>query len=99
MSIGMEGCGPNPRVYSKAEYDTLAADNQRLREDAARFDTIVSLKLSVDVRKLFVVVEGCTFNKDRKPVVRHCADTPEQRLIACREAIDAALAGSKEKSE
>ncbi|CAN7520052.1 hypothetical protein LJR071_003534 [Pseudomonas sp. LjRoot71] len=23
MSVGMEGYGPNPRVYSKAEYDAL----------------------------------------------------------------------------
>lgn len=33
MSIGMEGDGPNPRVYSKADYDALAAECERLRLD------------------------------------------------------------------
>lgn len=30
MSVGMEGCGPNPRTYSKAEYDALHAEAEAL---------------------------------------------------------------------
>lgn len=36
MSIGMEGCGPNPRTYSKAEYDALHAEAKALRANIAR---------------------------------------------------------------
>lgn len=28
----MEGCGPQPRVYSSAEYETLAAELAKLKE-------------------------------------------------------------------
>lgn len=30
MSVGMEGSGPNPRTYSRAEYAALEAENARL---------------------------------------------------------------------
>lgn len=33
MSIGMEGCGPNQRLYSQAEYDALRAENERLQAE------------------------------------------------------------------
>lgn len=36
MSVGMEGCGPNPRTYSKAEYDALHAEAEALRAENAR---------------------------------------------------------------
>ena len=32
MSVGMEGSGPNPRTYSRAEYAALEAECERLRE-------------------------------------------------------------------
>lgn len=36
MKIGMESCGPNPRTYSKAEYDALHAEAEALRAENGR---------------------------------------------------------------
>lgn len=85
-------------VVLASDYDTLRTANQRLegevarlRADADRFIALVAAKLSVDVRTLFVVVEGDVYNKDCAPIVRHCQNDAGQRLNAAREAIDAAL--------
>ena len=39
MSVGMEGSGPNPRTYSRAEYAALEAENARLRQAMQRLVT------------------------------------------------------------
>lgn len=68
MSIGMEGCGPNPRTYSKDEYAALEAECERLREETAvLLGDIAELEVRRDaaLAELAALVEALRRIRDR----------------------------------
>lgn len=42
MNIGMESCGPNPRTHSKAEYDAMAGELDRVSRELSCLQSVIA---------------------------------------------------------